>query len=116
MTFKILEDLNLGPSSNSPGSGQAPTAAQGVMAPVLSQDAWSNTVERECARRTFWLVHMIELLGATFTRRPMMYKKEDLEGVRLPCDEASFDLALEAEPGLFFLLSFLLRHDRGYTK
>ena len=87
-----------------------------IVSQLTPEEMCLRIIRRECARRTFWLVHMIELLRATFTRRPMMYKKEDLEGVRLPCDAASFDLALEAEPGLFFLLSFLLRHDRGYTK
>ena len=66
---------------------------------LSEEELHARAVQRESARRTFWLIHLVELLGAVFTRRPTTYSQEDLAGVRLPCDEASFDLALEVSPG-----------------
>ncbi|EJD07627.1 uncharacterized protein FOMMEDRAFT_164553 [Fomitiporia mediterranea MF3/22] len=62
---------------------------------VSLNEQFARNVQRECSQRTFWLVHLVELLGAVFTRRPTMYNEDDLAGVRLPCDEASFELALQ---------------------
>ncbi|KAL5536850.1 hypothetical protein ACEPAF_673 [Sanghuangporus sanghuang] len=62
---------------------------------LSSDELHARGIQRESARRTFWLIHLVEVLGAVFTRRPTMYNREDLAGVRLPSDEASFDLALQ---------------------
>lgn len=60
----------------------------------------ARALEREYARRTFWLIHMLELLGAIFTRRTTTYSHEDLSSFSLPCDEASFDLStFHTSPG-----------------
>ncbi|KAL5492462.1 hypothetical protein ACEPAI_3909 [Sanghuangporus weigelae] len=63
--------------------------------PLSPDELHARGVRRESARRTFWLIHLVEVLGAVFTRRPTMYNREDLAGVRLPSDETSFDLALQ---------------------
>lgn len=34
-----------------------------------SPEVWINAVHRECARRTFWFIHLVELLGFVFVRR-----------------------------------------------
>ncbi|KAI5121614.1 hypothetical protein M0805_001146 [Coniferiporia weirii] len=62
--------------------------------PFVSEGLSTRGIQSECARRTFWLIHIIELLGATFTRRPTTYSREDVAGVRLPSDETSFDLGV----------------------
>lgn len=65
-------------------------------------ELYERGIQRESARRTFWLIHLVEVLGSVFTRRPTMYAKDDLAGVRLPSDEASFDLALQIPPGQIY--------------
>ncbi|KAH8111022.1 hypothetical protein DFH11DRAFT_1616599 [Phellopilus nigrolimitatus] len=76
----------------------SPNARPVELPPSSSDEEVSHAIQRESARRTFWLIHIIELLGATFTHRPTMYIKSDLDGVRLPCSEASFDLSMFAVP------------------
>lgn len=77
------------------------TGNQASDAASLSADElYTRAIQRESARRTFWVIHLVELLGAVFTRRPTTYSLDDLAGVRLPCDEASFDLALEVPLGV----------------
>ena len=65
----------------------------------------------ESARRTFWLIHLIELLGSIFTRRRTTYTKEALIKMRVPfpCDETTFELVLDTSPGLEFLVSTHLK-------
>ena len=83
LAYRILDDLTLNQPSSSSGRGQAsPNASSGssrtVLTPVASQDVWMNAVERECSRRTFWLIHLIELLGLVFTRRKPTHNPWDL--------------------------------------
>lgn len=56
-------------------------------------DASDETfISRECARRTFWCIHIVEVLGALFTGRAISYNREDLVGYQLPCDETTFEM------------------------
>ena len=58
----------------------------------------SRGIQEECARRTFWLIHLIELLGAIFTRRPTSHSLKEVAGIRLPCDESSFEYDSSSTP------------------
>lgn len=81
--FRILH-----PILNSSSLDSTPSMNQ-----LSPDDRRTRALEREYARRTFWLIHMLELLGAIFTRRTTTYSHDDLSSFSLPCDEASFDLA-----------------------
>ena len=69
----------------------------------------SMSIKRECARRAFWCVLLIEVLWSLFTGRAVSYNREDLVGYQLPCDEATFEI--QRAIGIGELLSIFGRAD-----
>ena len=56
-------------------------------------DSRHGWIMKECYRRAFWLVHLIELLSCASTSRELSLKDRDLR-LYLPMDVACFELAL----------------------
>ena len=53
-----------------------------------------HTVERECVRRCFWLVQTMCWINGIYTFRPLRPRSAELvRAVRLPAEEAGFELA-----------------------
>ncbi|KZT10066.1 uncharacterized protein LAESUDRAFT_645649 [Laetiporus sulphureus 93-53] len=51
-------------------------------------------IERECARRCFWLIQVMGWINGIYTYRPMRPRSVQLmESIRLPVDETTFELA-----------------------
>lgn len=72
-----------------------------VMAQPPSTQIPISVVDQECARRTFWLIHFIELMGAIFVRREVTHSSQMLDTIRLPCDEGAFELSAHSTlPGV----------------
>jgi hypothetical protein len=58
-------------------------------------------IERECVRRTFWLIHLVDLLSSIFLKTSLLPNETELM-LRLPADETSFELAVHSTlPGTF---------------
>lgn len=54
-------------------------------------------IDRECMRRIFWLIHLLDLISSMFFKVRAAPKGENL---RLPVDETSFELGTHAStPG-----------------
>lgn len=60
------------------------------------QSGYEHWISAECHRRTFWILYVVESLSSAFTSRPMTFKDSQLK-VRLPVDEASFELGLRKD-------------------
>ncbi|KAJ1306907.1 hypothetical protein OPQ81_007890 [Rhizoctonia solani] len=86
IAFQIMKDL-----------GVATMDDPAHVAPSLSstpeRDTFEQWVSAECHRRTFWVLYVLESLSSAFTSRPMTFKDSQLK-IRLPIDEASFELGL----------------------
>ncbi|KAH7890754.1 hypothetical protein F5I97DRAFT_1974777 [Phlebopus sp. FC_14] len=63
-----------------------------VLTPVPSHEFINAAIERECARRVFWLIFISDCMGAMLYRREISATEDQLS-LRLPVDEASFDLS-----------------------
>ena len=95
LALKIIkEDLKLGPYDLSSD-------------PVLSTGACPRQkriiIYRECVLRTVWVVHVTQLLGSVLTRLPSRDLSEPVPSnarLRLPCNEATFDMAEQTFPGV----------------
>ncbi len=81
MAFRILDDLNI----HSPAAPAASGSDQfqvdpnhSILTPMPSPEVWIKAVQRECARRTFWFIHLIELLGFVFVRRRPTHSPREL--------------------------------------
>jgi hypothetical protein len=58
-------------------------------------------IERECARRVFWLTHLMDVKSSIYFGTFLPPKENELL-LRLPVDETSFELALHSTlPGEF---------------
>ncbi|CAL1714711.1 unnamed protein product [Somion occarium] len=56
----------------------------------------SRSIQRECTRRCFWLIQLMSWINGIYTFRAMRPRCVELmRQVRLPCDETSFELAVE---------------------
>lgn len=63
-------------------------------------EGYTGHVKTESMRRTFWYIYCIELLSSAFTSRPLSLQRADLNGLRLPIEEALFELPrIENRPG-----------------
>lgn len=77
-----------------------------TLTPVPSLEFIQASIERECVRRIFWLIHLVDLIFCIYLKRPIPPKDNHLS-LRLPVDETSFELAvhstlpgeLPSEPG-----------------
>jgi Fungal specific transcription factor domain len=63
-------------------------------------EGYTSHVKTEAMRRTFWYIYYIELLSSAFTSRPLSVQRAELNGLRLPTEEALFELPrIENRPG-----------------
>ncbi|EPQ56794.1 hypothetical protein GLOTRDRAFT_105364 [Gloeophyllum trabeum ATCC 11539] len=66
-----------------------------VITPMPSAEHVHSSIERECTRRVFWFIYLLELLRQTYSHRSMMLRPEGQDlSMRLPVDETSFELAV----------------------
>lgn len=71
-----------------------------VITPVPSPEFIHTAIERECVRRVFWLIQLIDMVTSVYlkTSRPA---RESGFMLRLPADETSFELAVHSTlPGI----------------
>lgn len=88
IAFQIMKDLGVS-AMDDPATVVFP-----------EQGSLEHWISAECHRRTFWILYVVESLSSAFTTRPMTFKDSQLK-VRLPIDEASFELGLrkDGQPG-----------------
>jgi hypothetical protein len=68
---------------------------------VPSPEAIQTSIERECARRIFWLIRLADLKYSIYFGTSLPSKDNEIS-LRLPIDETSFELAVHsALPGNF---------------
>ncbi|KAG2053646.1 hypothetical protein BDR06DRAFT_956378 [Suillus hirtellus] len=60
-----------------------------ILTPTPSLEFIDASIERECARRVFWLIHISDALGSVLYRRPILAEESQLK-LRLPVDETTF--------------------------
>jgi len=85
--FEIIEQLGVYQADNP------------ILTPAPSLEFIDASIERECARRVFWLIHISDALGSVLYRRPMLAKESQLK-LRLPVDETTFLFTVhDAVPG-----------------
>ncbi|KAF9245240.1 fungal-specific transcription factor domain-containing protein [Melanogaster broomeanus] len=63
-----------------------------VLTPHPSPEFIDACIERECARRVFWLVFVSDCMGSVLYGRPLL-ATESQRSLRLPIDETSFELS-----------------------
>lgn len=85
IAFQIMKDLGVS-SMDDPAAVAFPSEHNG----------YEHWISAECHRRTFWILYVVESLSSAFTSRPMTFKDSQLK-VRLPVDEASFELGLRKD-------------------
>ncbi|KAG9096837.1 hypothetical protein FRC06_008274 [Ceratobasidium sp. 370] len=84
IAFQIMKDLGVSTMDD-------PTAVF-----PSEQNSYEHWISAECHRRTFWILYVVESLSSAFTARPMTFKDSQLK-VRLPIDEASFELGIQKD-------------------
>lgn len=85
-----------------------------VRAQIPPEELGRLTIERECMRRSIWLIYTLDLMSYLYLDNIVMRPELDLS-IRLPMDETSFELAVlasSAEPGaiLHYLRVHFLMH------
>lgn len=71
-----------------------------VITPLPSQELIHTAMERECARRAFWLIHFYEMRRSIFWKLPITWKENKLV-LRLPTNETSFEFTAHSSlPGV----------------
>ncbi|KAG1881271.1 hypothetical protein F4604DRAFT_1993493 [Suillus subluteus] len=75
--FEIIEQLGVYRADNP------------ILTPTPSLEFIDASIERECARRIFWLIHITDVLGSVLYQRPMLAEESQLK-LRLPVDETTF--------------------------
>lgn len=63
-----------------------------VFTPVPSPEFIHSSIERECVRRIFWLIHFVDLTSSIYFKTSLLPKEDELM-LRLPADETSFELS-----------------------
>ncbi|KAJ6493679.1 fungal-specific transcription factor domain-containing protein [Mycena vitilis] len=53
------------------------------------------SIDRECVRRIFWVIHIMDLQASIYTQSPVSLSDAELR-LRLPVDETSFELAVHS--------------------
>jgi hypothetical protein len=70
-----------------------------ILTPAPSLEFIDAAIERECARRVFWLIYISDALGSVLYRRPILADDSQLK-IRLPVDETTFLFTVhDAVPG-----------------
>ncbi|KAG9093471.1 hypothetical protein FS749_014323 [Ceratobasidium sp. UAMH 11750] len=85
IAFQIMKDLGVS-AMDDPAAVVFPS----------EQSSYEHWISAECHRRTFWVLYVVESLSSAFTTRPMTFKDSQLK-VRLPIDEACFELGIQKE-------------------
>jgi Fungal specific transcription factor domain len=67
-----------------------------TLTPVPSPEFIQASIERECVRRIFWLIHLVDLVFCIYLKRPIPPKDPSELQLRLPVDETSFELAVHS--------------------
>lgn len=99
--FEIIEQLGVYQADNP------------ILTPAPSLEFIDASIERECARRVFWLIHISDALGSVLYRRPMLAKESQLK-LRLPVDETTFLFTVhDAVPEYLDKASPLSRSETG---
>ena len=76
-----------------------------VITPLPSQELIHTAMERECARRAFWLIHFYDMRRSIFWKVPITWKENKLS-LRLPTNETSFEFTAHSSlPGVDATLS-----------
>jgi len=70
------------------------TSEHPVSTPVTA-DFIQASIERECVRRIFWVIYILDLQVSLYTQRPVSLSDAQLR-LRLPVDETSFELAVHS--------------------
>ncbi|KAG2157841.1 fungal-specific transcription factor domain-containing protein [Suillus bovinus] len=60
-----------------------------ILTPTPSLEFIDASIERECARRIFWLIYICDTMGSVLYQRPMLADEAQLK-LRLPVDETTF--------------------------
>ncbi|KAF8661296.1 hypothetical protein AX16_001395 [Volvariella volvacea WC 439] len=66
-----------------------------TLTPMPSPEFIQAAIERECIRRIFWLIHLMDVLASIYFKKPISVTEDDLK-LRLPVDESSFELAVHS--------------------
>lgn len=94
LALKILDSL--GVHSSSPN----PTSYVGTPPPPADLPPFQTSIDRECARRAFWLIHFMDLTSSVYSNAPMPSMSQKELMMRLPVDEIVFQGAgCHAPPG-----------------
>ena len=54
-------------------------------------------INRECLRRVYWLMYLLDILVSVYVRGPRHWLTADPR-LRLPCDETAFEMAVGTTP------------------
>ncbi|KAF7356708.1 hypothetical protein MVEN_01005500 [Mycena venus] len=84
LALQIVQALGVHASSEQSGSPPVPTA-----------DFIHASIERECVRRIFWVIHIMDLQVSLYTQRLVSLSDTQLR-LRLPVDETGFELAVHS--------------------
>lgn len=77
-----------------------------TLTPVPSPEFIHASIERECIRRIFWLIHMHNLQASIYFRAPFVKLTDSQLKLRLPSDETSFELGVHSTlPGQYGIYS-----------
>ncbi|KAF8636421.1 hypothetical protein AX17_003603 [Amanita inopinata Kibby_2008] len=66
-----------------------------LLTPLPSPEFIQTSLEREAVRRTFWLIHMLDVMASIYFKKPLAIAEGELR-LRLPADETSFELAVHS--------------------
>ncbi|KAL1661211.1 fungal-specific transcription factor domain-containing protein [Schizophyllum commune] len=60
-------------------------------------------INRECLRRVYWLMYLLDILVSVYVRGPRHWLTADPR-LRLPCDETAFEMAVGTTPAEYLYL------------
>ena len=70
-----------------------------TLSPKPTIQEMTRMTERECARRCYWIIYFLHVLSTACTRNVRQFSAENMR-MRLPVDEASFELGIQSQtPG-----------------
>ncbi|KAH7914852.1 fungal-specific transcription factor domain-containing protein [Hygrophoropsis aurantiaca] len=72
-----------------------PDYAVGIAPPISSPEFTDAFIERECARRVFWLIYISDVHACVLYGRDVSATEEQLK-LRLPIDETSFEMSVHS--------------------
>jgi len=67
-----------------------------TLTPVPSPEFIQAAIERESIRRIFWLIHISDVIGSIYFKKPVVSLGEQGMRLRLPADETSFELGVHS--------------------